>query len=239
MSGRRLIGGAVAITAPTTPLSIFLTTPPMLWIRADLGVTNSSGSASAAADQSGGGHNMAALVLAPTITATDVTLNNLQTLLFASGQALSTALVRAVPYSLLLIFKPTVWNNANAVAGDGSNATGQIIDAGGVSPTIYQQNGSFGNNSNAGTLGAWCRVSAKFTNSAGDALKVGAAASVSGANAGAGSLANMSLNAISGLPGVGSFAFYELVVLPGIATAGEYSAYDAYVTTQTAGAAAV
>lgn len=227
--------------AASTPLTIFLTTPPVLWVRGDLGVTNVAGSCTALADQSAAAHNMLLLTGAPTITVGDVTLNALQTLHFGAALGLWTgalSLTLNPPFSIIIVAKPTTWNSATALVGDAANANrGQIAFAG-TTPQIFQDNGAF-KNATAAPLNSWYRMLGKFTNSVSDSLKIGSAAPVTGNNAGAGVPANMALNTNGAGVGAGVFDFWELVVLPGIATAGEYTAYDAYLTAKTAGAVAV
>lgn len=219
--------------AAASPLTIFLTTPPILWVRADLGVTGSP--VTALADQSGAGHNMTSGA-GPTPTASDATLNNLQTLGMTFGTVLqSGAISIAPPYTYLLIAKPTTWNSGVDLVGDAvTPRSGNICYAGGAGG-IYQDSGNFVNNS-APTFGNWYRFRAKFANATTDELKIGSAAPVTGAASGPNVPGTIGLNVQNNS---GVFQFYELVVLPGDATAGEYSAYDAYITARTAGACQV
>ncbi len=199
----------------TSPLDIFLTTPPVLWVRADLGAVGS--------DQSGHGNDLATYVLPPTVNASDASLSGKKTLSFAVGQALERSLVYAPPFTMLLIAKPVTWASTNVLFGD---VSGRGIANAGTTPAVYQFGGSFVNNSNA-ALGSWHRFRGKFTNSTADALKVGANTEVTGANAGPYSGVNIGLN-LHGGAGIAAIDFFECILLPGLPTVGELTQYDTY-----------
>ena len=226
------VGASVAVVSP---LTIFLTTPPAAWWRADLGLVSAVGAAVTLADQTTNGRNLAVLGAGPTVNAADASLSGRQTLTCGAGQSMFNTFSVAVPYTLLLIAKPTVWNNSNVLLGD--NGGRGLVDAGG-SPNVFQQSGLFVNSTPA-ALGTWYRFRGKFQNTIADALKIGTPAETTGAAAGSTALnPSIGINLAGGV-GTGSFDFYEAVILPGIATPAEYAAYDSYVTAKTGGAAQV
>lgn len=222
-----------------SPLSIFLSTPPVAWWRGDLGATNVAGSCTALADQSGGGKNLTPLVGGPVITAADATLNNKQTLGFGTNLSLrNAAFAISTPFYYVGVVKPLTWNNTVVIFGDTLNANrGQVAYAGG-SPNMFQNNGTFVNGA-ASTLGTWQRIRSSYTNSVADSLKVGSGAPTTGSNALNNSPGTLGFNGDAGSPGAGTFQMWEWVVLAGTPTAGELAAYDAYVTALTASAAQV
>jgi len=222
------------------PLTIFQSAPPILWVRADLGVTNVAGACTLLKDQSRGGHNMAPSIAAgPIIQPGDSTLNGRQSLHFTNLLDLWTGAVLTLPtpFAYRLIAKPITWNSAASLVADGANANRGQISYAGASPNIYMDNGAFVNNT-AVTLNTWMRFRANFTNSANDLLKCGSAVQVKGGLAGAGAPTNIAFNMNGGLGSAGVFDICELVVLPGIPSAAEDSAFDAYAKALTGGAVA-
>lgn len=197
------------------------------------GVTQSGGVASAIADQSTAGHNGSSSGASrPGVTATDATCGNQQTL-FSDGvdDTFDTGWIPPAPGTTPSFFMGVVkfntWTSADMMHGAGT--TTMTLQQNGSSPGISQRNTTVANNNTAGTLGAWKRIYALYSNSTADRIQVGST-NVTGTNAGntaaAANLCVFSRSSAGAASIDAAMRFYGSTA--GEPTAGEKTELDAY-----------
>lgn len=124
----------------------------------------------------------------PTVTATDATLNNLQTISCASASSQNMVAASldlpAPPLTIYAVFRQTAWTAGHELWAT-TTGDSYALSPNTSTPSLVMFNGTAVNLSSGATLNTWVRAVAIFSNSTADSLKLGSAAAVTGANAGA------------------------------------------------------
>jgi len=200
------------------------------WYRTDT-LTASGSNVVTITDQGSAGKNVAVTGTAPTITASDSTISNLQTVQLASGKGLfnSTSISIAPPFTMMLVANLTTWAGACALFG---SLTPLGLLCGGSSPLLYQNLTTYSNFQSM-TVGTWFLIWAEFTNSTSDRIKIGSNAytTTPGTNSGPSTLTSIGFNLAAGA-GASAFSLREAAVWPGLIT--EQAAVTSYVAAQSA-----
>jgi hypothetical protein len=171
---RETASGTVESDPATVDVSAF--TPSSLvgiieWWRADLGLTVDGDSVDWVG-QHAGSTLTAALANAPTVNATDATLNNLQTLSFVranSDRLVGTVPDRPAPLTeathVTLLMKQDAWNSSAGIWSCGTQNL--AIFQQGSTPNIALINNTTDCANSGGTLNTWVLVEAAFTGATG------------------------------------------------------------------------
>lgn len=172
----------------------------------------------------------------PTLTASDVTLNNRPTLTFvaASSQSCDNALTRPAPLTtptfIWAVVKTNTWTSNRVYFQDTVGANRFAVNMTGVTPAITMLNTTSVNSNTGLTVGAWKRMEVGFTGSTNDYIKVG---STSSTGVSAGNNASLGARRMAGntpLSAFSSFSIAEILIASAIPTAPQLAQLDAYVT---------
>lgn len=137
--GRIYTGARQAIYAATIadPRSVAALA---VWLRADLGVSNTAGSITAWVDQSGNGNSLAQGVATPTLVAATFNGQPVARFVAASSQYMvraATNLFAAGAYTMFAALRPTVGANNNAIFGSWTAGGGAGFGMNGVNRSIF------------------------------------------------------------------------------------------------------
>jgi hypothetical protein len=242
VSARRSTAGGTVESEGTVTVTAF--TPSIMTGMLDWGVTD-DGVAVGGANTTwtwklAGMVFTAANANAPTVNATDATLNNLQTLSFVranSDRLIATGGVdrpapNSVPTQIILLLKQDTWNSTAGLFSAGTQNL--AIFQSGSTPNLAQNNNATVNADGGAVLGTWVLIQALFTGSTSDSMTIkGDLTPTTGASAGINNPSstwtmggNAALSAFSG------FTIYFGAVLSQAASAGDLANLKTWLATR-------
>jgi hypothetical protein len=230
------VTSAGAAPPPSTPATI-LGANLLVWLRSDLGVTESGGVVSTWADQSGNGHNFTQGTAAnrPAYNATGGP-NSTPSILFDGANdglinsTLNLPAPATTPTFFWLIFRQVTWTNTDRVF---SAATGMFLGQNSASPGLRPVNAANGTLNNSLPINTYTRGEVFFNEDTTDYSKFGGAAAATGADCGNTDPAiGLGIGSATGGGLPSNIEVCEFVVANVLPSAGQLSALDAYVTSR-------